>query len=160
MGFGVVRAVARVGMLTNTQSTIKTTEFSTASTTFVDVTGLAVVITPLFSTSKILVIVSIYTSQIGGESRLNTFNIVRGSTNIAQPSADTYSGSMNSSPSSAAGLSDETVALTFLDSPATTSATTYKIKMKVSSNTGYVCRRGDLASVSAASTITVIEVLQ
>jgi len=150
--------VARVGMLTNTQSTIKTTAFSTASTTFVDVTGLAVVITPLFSTSKILVIVSIYTSHSAGD--LNTFNIVRGSTNIAQPSADTYSGSMNSSTTSVTGSTDETVALTFLDSPATTSATTYKIQMKVSSNTGYVCRRGDLASVSAAATITVIEVLQ
>jgi len=158
MGFGVVRAVARVGMLTNTQSTIKTTAFSTASSTFVDVTGLAVVITPLFSTSKILVIVSIYTSQIIGG--LNTFNIVRGSTNIAQPSAAADSGSMNSSLAQPEGVIDETVALTFLDSPATTSATTYKIQMKVSSNTGYVCRRGDRASVSAASTITVIEVLQ
>ena len=140
----------------NVVQTVKTTAFSTTSTSFTDVTGLSVAITPKNASSLVLVTVSIYTSNSG--ANLNTFNLLRGSTNLAQPAADTYSGSMNATPT--ASGNDQTVSLTFLDSPATTSATTYKIQMKVSAGFGYVCRRGDLTSVTAASVITVQEIEQ
>lgn len=146
----------RAGLMTNVQSAVKTTAFSTTSGTFVDVTGLSVSITPTSSSSKVLVAVTIYAGNSG--ANLNSFNLVRGSTNIAQPAADTYSASVNTS--FQGSTDDQTATLVFLDSPATTSATTYKIQMKVSGGTGYVCRRGDLTTVTAASTITAAEVLQ
>lgn len=150
-------SVQRARYKPNIVQTVKTTAFSTASTSFTDVTGLSVAITPKNATSLVLVTVSIYTGQTA--VALNSFNLLRGSTAIAQPAADTYSASMNASiPIVTSG--DLTVGLTFLDSPATTSSTTYKIQMKVSSGTGYVCRRADLASVSAASIITVQEIEQ
>ena len=154
-GFYTSAGSQKVGSATNIVQTVKTTSFSTASTSFTDVTGLAVSITPRSSSSLVLVTVSIFTGNSG--NNLHTFNLLRGSTNLAQPSADTYSGSMNASVGTA---TDQTVSLTFLDSPATTAATTYKIQMKVSGGTGYVCRRGDLASVSAASIITAQEIPQ
>ncbi len=149
---GVTRAI----LARNIVQTVKTTAFSTASTSFVDVTGLSVAITPRRTNSRVLVTVSIYTGSTS--VALNTFNLVRDSTNLAQPAADTYSGSMNASIPGVSSF-DETVSLTFLDSPATVAATTYKIQMKVSGGTGHVCRRADLASVSAASIITAEEVL-
>ena len=53
---------------------------------------------------------------------------------------------------------------TFLDSPATTSSTTYKLQMIVQGGTGYINRSPSDADVSAtygtrpASTITVMEI--
>ncbi|CAB4172957.1 hypothetical protein UFOVP952_24 [uncultured Caudovirales phage] len=149
--------VTRARYKPNIVQTVKTTSFSTTSTSFTDVTGLSVAITPKNASSLVLVTVSIYTSN--SAVAVNTLNLLRGSTALAQPAADTYSGSMNAS-MAVVGSDDKTVSLTFLDSPATTSATTYKIQMKVSSGTAYVSRRSDLASVSAASIITVQEIEQ
>ena len=156
-GFYTSAGSQKVGSATNIVQTVKTTAFSTASTSFVDVTGFSVAITPRSASSLVLVTVSIYTSN--SAVALNSFNLLRNATALAQPAADTYSASMNAS-MAIASIDDRTVSLTFLDSPATTSSTTYKIQMKVSSGTGYVCRRADPASVSAASIITAQEIPQ
>lgn len=145
------------GITKNVQSTTKTTAFSTTSTSMTDVTGLSVTITPTSASSKVLVIVSMYVSVGGNNS--DVINLVRGSTAIAQPAADTYSATMNAA--FTANSQDETVAIAHLDNPATTSATTYKIQMRsANGSTSYVCRRGDVTYVTAASTITAMEVLE
>jgi hypothetical protein len=47
----------------------------------------------------------------------------------------------------------------FLDSPSTTSATTYKLQWRVASGTGYLNRyRGNATEYNGASTITAMEV--
>jgi len=140
----------------NVVQTLKTDTFSTASTGFTDVTGLSVVITPTSATSKVLVSVTIYASASAGI--LVKFNLLRGATNLAQPPADTHSASMSTQIQST--IYSETMALLYLDSPATTSATTYKIQMAVNASTGYVNRRGDGASISAVSSITAQEIKQ
>ena len=52
--------------------------------------------------------------------------------------------------------------VTYLDNPATTSSTTYKVQMYVPSSTGYVNRTyGDIDAtytIRSASTITVMEI--
>jgi hypothetical protein len=50
-----------------------------------------------------------------------------------------------------------TVVINFLDSPSTTSSTTYKIQMRVNANTGYVGDRSanDMDNIS---TITLMEI--
>ena len=59
---GISNASIPSGGILQIQSTTKTDTFSSSSTSFTDITGLSVNITPTSSTSKILVI----TSVIGG----------------------------------------------------------------------------------------------
>jgi hypothetical protein len=142
-------------------STNKSDTFSMTSTTYADVTGLSVSITPQSATSKILVIAGI--SGTGGTGVTNFFGrLMRGSTAIAIGDA---AGSRT--PVSVYSRDQEaqnSMSVMFLDSPATTSATTYK--MQVRSQTGgaavYVNRGTTDADNDATgrsfSSITVLEV--
>jgi hypothetical protein len=89
------------------------------------------------------------------------FNLRQGSTNIYQPAA---SGSRT--PASVAFRVDALFSLAadmvFLDSPATTSATTYSLQMKTSGGTVTLGGTGDNSNVAAnyvfPQSLTVIEV--
>jgi len=109
--------------------TVKTDTFSTSSSSYTDVTGLSVSITPTSATSKILVL---YSSTIGAPSgQYSTgLQLVRGSTAIYLGDVRgvrTLASSWMWSESSQYAMSP--VNGIFLDSPATTSATTYKLQM-------------------------------
>ena len=111
------------------QSTTLTSTFSMSGATFTDVTGLSVSITPQSTTSKILVIYSI--TMIGQNANsAGVFQLVRGSTAIAQGDANgsrpRYTGAVPyiGDPNSIASVGGN-----FLDSPSTTSATTYKLQV-------------------------------
>ena len=148
------RFVNRNTGLFNTVSSTKTDAFSTTSVgSFVDITGLSVTINPTSITSKFLIIANVTS---GGSGNHNMFNIVRNGTSIAQPPTDTYSSTMGASINSTTDLITSSIA--HLDSPATLSPITYKITARTSGATLFVNRRGDQASVSAVSSITVIEV--
>jgi hypothetical protein len=85
------------------------------------------------------------------------FNIVRDSTNLYQGTeTKTYVASRVEFFNSTSFIG--TVHMCYLDSPSTTSSTTYKIQMKVSSATGAVNRRLSADDTSLASSITVMEV--
>jgi hypothetical protein len=94
---------------------------STTSTSFVD-TGLTATITPTSSTSKILAIYSAQFRRSTGDTS-NGVNVilVRGSTQIQKAAG--YGGFTNTSI-----FQTWNVASSFVDSPATTSATTYKVQ--------------------------------
>jgi hypothetical protein len=138
-------------------SVSKTNTFSTTSTSFVDVTGLTVSITPTSATSKILVFCTV---PIGhASSRVARVNLVRNSTTIAQPTpSQTYSATKNlyvSTGDTTAGADFH-----FLDSPATTSSTTYKIQCctNVSDQPLVVGNRTPSDDMNSLSTITVMEI--
>jgi len=143
-------------------STSLTSTFSTASTSFTDITGLSVSITPTLNTSKIMVWVNLQSSVSADISVM--FQLVRTSTAI-----DIGDTAGSRTRASFAMLQDNTVlqqgnfGLNFLDSPATTSATTYKMQMFTNSGTAYINRTGldnDAATrPRTASNITVMEVL-
>ena len=144
---------------TNIVSTFKEDAFSrtTAQQTFVDITGLSVSITPSSSTSKVLITAVITCGSTGAGDYL-MFKLLRGSTDIAVPTT-----SVGSFPASA-GVTIKTtdilgtVMIQYLDSPATTSATTYKIQGRNSSaNNYYVNYRGD-TTTRTVSSITAQEV--
>lgn len=113
---------------TTTQTTINTG-------TFTD-TGITATITPSSATSKILVIVSasVLTYATSGTTMLAETQLLRGSTQIA----DLNTFLRFSQPSS---FSDNSIgingAITKLDSPNTTSATTYKVQAKQGGGTIY-----------------------
>jgi hypothetical protein len=131
-------------------STNKTDSFSTSSTSFVDVTGLSVSITPSSTSSKIYVVAAL---SVGSGTNTLFMNLVRDSTAIAQPSAGT------SPATSILGSNDtEMVTMTYLDSPNTTSATTYKVQFRVNTSTGYVNRSNFDINFTSPSNITVMEI--
>lgn len=124
-GFGKVLQVVSV---------FKADTFSTTSTSLVDVTGLSATITPSSATNKIIVIASLsLTSSLTGYASRGA--ILRGATVIGggtavgnRPSITFFFRSTYNSGDGVGGRS-----FTFYDSPATTSATTYKIQIATES---------------------------
>ena len=142
-------------------STAKTDTFTTASTSFVDVTDLTVTITPQSATSQILVLAQVSSSEDFGVSA-GFVRLVRGATAIDVGATAGSRTSASISPSVPNAATAITAGLIFLDSPATTSATTYAIQARTNSGTFYVNRsKTDTDSSSfprLASTITVMEI--
>ena len=144
------------GSVLQVVSNTKTNFFTTTSTSFVDVTGLSLSITPTSATSKILLIVTSYQSS-SSTSGLTVYNLVRNSTNIATPANTGLS--FSASAGNYTGASDNIFPFTisFLDSPATTSATTYKVQVKTNTGTLYINTRVSLDS-AFTTTITAMEI--
>jgi hypothetical protein len=143
------------GKILQVVSVIKNSTFSTSSTSFVDITGMAATITPASTGSKILALVQMQTAS-STNSQIFWVNLLRGATLIAQPAA----GSNPSTQTRRVGPSvndSSNVGITFLDSPATVSATTYKLQIKVDGGVAYV--NSLLSSdYSSVSTFTLMEV--
>jgi len=124
----------------------KTDKFATTSGSFVDVPSLTVNITPAASSNKVLVraVVSV---GMGGGGIDGFFRLLRGTTAVKVDQC-TRMGSSEENP---------TCVMERLDSPSTTSSTTYKVQAKVSSNELFVNRDGSNDQLGE-STITVIEI--
>lgn len=148
--------VGQAGSVIQVVSTTKTDTFSTTSTTFVDLTGFSVTITPTSASSQILVLVaSNYAPST--TSIFGIFNLLRGSTNICQPSTSPTINGTTISYSSVGDVINNWSTI-YLDSPATTSATTYKFQARLNNpGTIYVNRRNS-ADTAQTSTITVMEI--
>tara|TARA_Y100000114_G_scaffold5265_1_gene4334 strand:+ start:103 stop:630 length:528 start_codon:yes stop_codon:yes gene_type:complete len=142
----------------------KTSKFNTSSSTMVDC-GLSVTITPKFATSKILVQVSLGSLANSSAKRRAFMNIVRGSTNVIVGDAATG----DEVTAALCPRSDDDnhtqvpVSFMVLDSPSTTSATTYKVQLSRGPDaTGNVHLNsspdGDANNGNTASTIIVMEV--
>jgi hypothetical protein len=145
------------GSVLQVLSTTKTDSFSSSSTSFVDVTGFNVSITPKFSTSKILVFGNLVTNTLGDS--IITFQLVRGSTDISiGGSALTFRGTIANYLQSNTADSLISNSFNFLDSPATTSATTYKVQMKTNEVRTFTVNNRPNNDASYTSTITVLEI--
>jgi hypothetical protein len=149
------------GKILQVITTNKTDTFTTTSTSLVDITGLSVTITPTSSTSRILVMFSVNYSleQSNGQQYLQ---LLRGSTAIAQGDAAGGRSQTSGQGAPVAGYAMTNYALSFVDSPATTSATTYKIQTRITGSTGCINRTfSDIDSgvyPRGISTITVMEI--
>ena len=153
------------GGIIQVQSTTKTDAFQKASgTSFQDVTGLSVTITPKFSTSKILIMYDLSWSTSSGHC---SCRLMRDSTPIkvgdASGNKTQATGQMHHSGSDQYDM--EQVAGTHMDSPATTSSVTYKMQVATPHSSSYVLdvnHQGDDSDQAwvgrTASTITVMEV--
>ena len=142
------------------QTVVTASTATTTSTSFVDITGMTLSITPSAVTSKILVSCVL---QIGVESGWHAhYQLVRDSTAICIGDA---SGSRQRTTGDVGyNLSTLNVApAEFLDSPNTTSATTYKVQW-LAENTGTIYLNRSYTNTDAvrfplgASTITAMEV--
>ncbi len=125
---------------------------ATATTSFTD-TGLSASITPTSTSSKIMVLVSqtLQVTRDGGGEMFGYVNIMRASTEIAEwfytaPSAGRQGPGQTS--------------IAFVDSPSTTSATTYKTQIRGSTtdNSGSVRANQQSSGSQSVSSIHLIEI--
>ena len=156
------------GKILQVVSTTKTdtASFASANTSnFTDISGLSVSITPSSTSSKILVVATVAAAVGTGSLHVR---LARGSTGIAvgDSSSNRQSSTMSRrTQSSIYNLEITPMSFNFLDSPNTTSATTYKVQATAGSTydtTVYVNRSSGDNDYSygarVASTITVMEV--
>lgn len=154
-------SLSATGGILQVVSVNKTNTFSMTSTTFADVTDLSVTITPKSNTSKIFVMAVV--SGTGQTGQTNFFGrLLRNSTviNVGDAAGIRIQSTIFARDAEAVS----TMPIMFLDSPATTSATTYKIQVRsqVNGQPVYVNRTvtdADGQTVPrTVSTITVFEV--
>ena len=155
--------VMAAGHVVQVVSAIKTDTATTSSTSAVD-TGLEATITPTSATSKILIIIDAVVSH-------DVINLKRTYFTVSGGNAASYIGASGASgkqaaftfcPRSGDSYAMMTVSGKFLDSPATTSAITYKLQWFVESNSAYLNRPAteDVNGARNASTITLMEIAQ
>jgi hypothetical protein len=137
-----------------------TTETSIASTSFVD-TNLSVTITPTLATSKVMILISqnVYISSGSEAYSSSGYRLMRDATSIFDASG-LYK--------QAVGIYGETLSnpknmtivtyfpVSYLDSPSTTSATTYKTQMNMSSTAG--SRYSAAQNANSVSSIIALEI--
>jgi hypothetical protein len=163
-GSGVLSfATPAGGKVLQVVSTTKIDTFTLSATnTFTDITGLSVTITPSSASNKILILTNISNGNVTANSS-NAFRLMRGATAIG---GGTASGNRQSSFAQSDPVNvnnQESASFNFLDSPNTTSSTTYKIQANCLA-TLTVNRSGndpDLADprgARTASSITVMEI--
>jgi len=123
------------------------TQTNVSTTTFVD-TGLSATITPTSATSKILVIANNAGVKKGAANNLyGAFKLLRGSTDLI--TFESQAG-INSNNTEANGIGS--VSCNYLDSPSTTSATTYKTQFNATASNMAVQQD------NCSSTITLMEI--
>ena len=142
-----VQASAGVVLQTVTATTLSST--STTSSSFV-ATSVAVSITPKFATSKILIMHS-GMANIQASSVWCWFTLYRGATNLYASGSSGAAGGVL-----VAGSSDAQIptSVSYLDSPATTSSTTYTIYIKNSNGSSTARYNAD----GWLTTITALEI--
>jgi len=153
---GLKWAAAGGGKVLQVVAATTTTQSIITTTTLTD-TGITATITPTSATSKILVIVNshIYYPRIAVIQTVKA-QLLRGATVIA----DYYTPTRAFAQLEVGGASEVSAIainpITVLDSPATTSATTYKLQAAP----GFTANSGSLIVQSAAapSTITLLEI--
>ena len=134
------------GSVVQTLQTVKTdTSSVTSVNSFEDISGMSVAITPTSTTSKVLVTVDM---RLGTNSNRNiTYRLMRGSTQLLNDQFVRQTSSQT----------NYTWVMEKLDSPSTTSSTTYKIQFRAASNEVFINRDGS-NELLGTCTITALEI--
>lgn len=156
-------ANAPSGSVIQVVQTVKTDGFSTSSGSSTDITGLSATITPSSTSNKILVLVNFYCAS--GDYPYPKFRLLRNGANIFL--GDSLGGATQASagmyPGAASDIQIMPVSMSFVDSPSSVAALTYKVTVfTYASRTVYIGRSqntGDSNGLSVPSTITLLEVV-
>ena len=144
---GTASGFGKIGQVV---SVTHTADQTSTSTSFADVTNLNASITPSATTSKILILTDIEFYVAGSSQGINGFlKVVRDSTDIVQRRSQSYS-------QDGTGVEYENqVSFAYLDSPNTTSSTTYKIQFRLGAGSSVSINH----SSDKTGSITLMEVL-
>jgi len=141
-------AAAATGKVLQLVSASQTNTVTSTDTSYADITGLSVSITPSSASNKLFIVYDLQVSN-SATGRNDSLRIMRDSTGII-------------SPSNYWRLDDTTfmaqLSGNFLDSPSTTSAVTVKVQWRAESDTVTLNRRGDNSTVRSVSSISVMEI--
>jgi hypothetical protein len=143
----VPAANANLGAVLQVVNATYSTATSTTSSTFSD-TGITASITPTNSNSKILALVNVTGCTKTGTNTALKLRLLRGASAIA--TIEAQGGYTNTTTLNSIG----SCSTSYLDSPATTSSTTYKVQFASDDNTGAV----SICGSSSVSTITLMEI--
>ena len=163
---GTIATTANAGKILQVVQTVKKDRFTAQSQTPVDITGLSVSITPSSASNKILVHSSVY---VNGNAIYYAMRLARDSDNTI------FIGDVNGSNTSqtratfggymASTMDTQTIVTSYLDSPNTTSATTYKMQVYSPYSSAYVVGINSTVALdnygyvtNGTSSITVMEV--
>jgi hypothetical protein len=150
------------GKILQVLSTVKTDTFSSTSTSWTSITGLSVIITPSSATSKVLLMAQLSVAAEGSALDGAAFRITGG--NAGNYVGDAAGSRIRSVFAEATSFSSamQSNTILYLDSPATTSATTYQVE-GITLQDGYYVNRSDVDTDSTvyargASSIVAMEV--
>lgn len=151
----VANEQALYAIMANVQSVHKTSTWQAAlSGSYQDVTGLSATITPTLATSKVLVTATVLASTTVTTASMLTGRVWRGSSATVLPF-------VAAATQQSANTNWFLLHIQYLDSPATTAATTYQFQIAGSNggtNYTYVNLRGDATSTQATSSFTLQEI--
>ena len=138
-----------VGKVLQVSQQVYSTFAQTNSQSYTD-SGLTLAITPSSASNKILVIVSMQLNTNTASSQNISCDLLRAGSSIR-----TFEQVLGQ-----AATTGTQISFTYLDSPSTTSSTTYKVQFKGSAGTGQYIRINNYLSSdgNAASTITLMEI--
>ena len=134
------------------------TQISNSSSSYGDVVTQA--ITPKFSSSKILIQCSGCATPQTGNALY--FKLFRGSTEIGSGSGGGYynvAGALTN-PGNSEHFDVKSFSIQHLDSPSTTSATTYKLQAAATNGTAKIGGRQDNTDIAVPTRITLMEIAQ
>jgi hypothetical protein len=146
----VPAANAPLGSVIQVVSVVLPANFSTTSTSFVDVTNFAATITPSSATSKILAIVNARVQNNSGSNINNrgSLRLIRGTTQLSEQFIGAFLGGV-----SGTDLNNyHSVSAVHLDSPSTTNAVTYKVTAQSGDS------QNTMQFLATGSTITIMEI--
>ena len=142
------------GMILQTVNNGFRTYTQTDSTSLTS-TGLTATITPIASSSKVLINVRVNGMYMTGAGAHIQLNLYRASTDIG--TLTTTAGYKTAGDEASYGIYTNTYEI--MDSPSTTSATAYTLYCKVSAGTGYI-NNYNVGNTSSLTSITVQEIAQ
>jgi len=143
-----------------------TNAFTSSSTSMVDITGMTASITPQSTTSKILVLVTMSISA-DTSSYQRAFRLVRGSTPVGIGTLGTTAPNYSFGVQMPNSNYVQNINYQYLDSPSTTSSTTYKIQIanqisggtfSLNNSPTYLNGGTDTYYAAYASSITLLEI--
>ena len=158
--------VTGLGKVAQIVQTVKKDTFSGSPSSFSDITGMSVSITPSATSSKILVTAQI--SYGGSQNTYGHIRILRGSTSVCVGDAGESSQTRATFPTSTSSEPDQykcyNAVLEHLDSPSSSSSTTYKLQLYVHGDPVFYLNRPDNNSTNDyigryTSSITAMEIL-
>ena len=150
----------KILQVVQTFKTDATSQSGNSATTFYDISGMSATITPSSSSNKVLVMWTCNVSSSGNSGRNNTLRLLRGSSSVGN---STTGSTVN------AQCLDKTdqnkmraLNMMYLDTPNTTSATTYKLQWAIEGSGGsattYYLNDNSGGSFGITSHITVMEI--
>ena len=146
------------GIGSNVVQTIKSDTYSTSATTYQNVTGMSVTITPTSASSKILLIADLAFGTAGGQHFIEGRFTGGNSTNYKGASTFAFQYFGATTINGWYAYTVQRFPMVYLDSPATASPVVYQFQAKGSGGFMYLNRSAFGSTTSNVSSITTIEV--